>query len=100
MIKGDDVNLLILRLESLDDVVGTAIQAFLGLENFKLTRANQASEKEYQDIYMAFKQELVLPDSYIDEMYTSKFAQHFYTPDEIATFRQRCTSFLIWRTKT
>lgn len=82
-------DLLLIKLERLNDCGEEAIGRFLNLERFRLADANKAEDKWYSSIYRAFKQSLVLPDSYLDEQYNSRFSQHFYTPEEIATFRRK-----------
>ena len=38
-------------------------------------------------IYQRFKTEIRLPDGYLERMYSSRLAQHFYSPAEIAAFQ-------------
>ena len=87
--EGGVVDVLVLRLEDLDRCARDAFQEFLGLEEFTLKSANVGDEKPYYTIYREFLDSAVLPDSYLDRMYASKYARHFYSDEEIDTFRAR-----------
>jgi hypothetical protein len=88
-IETPSVRLLILRQESLD-VAPRALGHFLGLpEPLALTRENDAARKPYSDLYDTVLQEARLAASSLDLAYTSRFAQHFYSPAELDGFRAR-----------
>jgi len=87
--SGGMADLLLLRLEDLDRCAPVAFNDFLGIDNFVLKSANIAEEKYYQRAYRAFRKSIILPQSYIDKMYTSKFAKHFYTLNEIEQFKRK-----------
>ncbi len=93
--KGYDIyregrfSLLLIRLEDLDIHAEQAIEEFLGIPDFKLKRSNVGAEKWYKDIYREFLSKITLSDEYIDQIYNSKFVQHFYSRDEIEAFRAR-----------
>ena len=87
----DNVDLLIIKLETSDSVKEKAIKEFLGLKEFKLVRANVGEEKNYQDMYKEFKQNIKLPQSLVDEMCGSKYFNHFYTDVEISKVYSRWT---------
>lgn len=86
--KKENINLIIIRLEDLNRVAEQAFDEFLGLKNFKVVNANIGEEKPYAELYNEFKKH-PLPVDYIDRGYGSRFANHFYTRDEIAAFRKR-----------
>jgi len=85
--RGDLANILVLRLENIDRSAKTALEVFLDTTNVDLKDANVSVSKDYGEIYQRFKKEICLPDSYLEHMYSSRFAQHFYSPAEIAAFR-------------
>jgi len=76
-INEDNVDLLILKLETSDSVKENAIADFLGLKEFKLVRTNVGENKNYRVMYKEFKQNLKLPLSYIEKMCISKYFNHF-----------------------
>ncbi len=95
--KGYDIlhegrfSLLLIRLENLDSCAEQALHEFLGLAGLKLKRSNEAAEKWYKEIYRHFMSNVDLPNEYLDEMYNSQFSQHFYSPEEIESFRSKWT---------
>ncbi len=86
--KTENINLMIVRLEDLNQVAEQAFDEFLGLKNFKVVNANIGDKKPYAELYNEFKKR-PLPAEYIDRGYMSRFANHFYTHDEITAFRKR-----------
>jgi hypothetical protein len=89
IIKGRFSDILIIKLEKLDDCANEAFGKFLDINDFEVIKDNLAREKWYQSIYQEFIEKIILPASYIDRMYASKFANHFYTQDEINSLRAR-----------
>ena len=81
--------LLILRTEDLNRRAPEALQVFLGVEDLGLTNHNQADQKWYSDLYQDFKNWLILPEDYLEEMYTSRYARQFYSSQEIEDLRKR-----------
>lgn len=49
---------------------------------------NASEAKPYAAAYQAFKKRLLLDQEYVEWMYGSKFARHFWTEDELAGLRQ------------
>jgi hypothetical protein len=90
-INKDNVDLLILKLETSDSVKEKAIAEFLGLKEFKLVRTNVGEDKNYAEKYKEFKQNIKLPLSYVEEMCSSKYFNHFYTEEEIKKVYSRWT---------
>ncbi|MEZ4541861.1 MAG: putative capsular polysaccharide synthesis family protein [Chloroflexota bacterium] len=82
-------DLLVIKLEKLNQCAPAAMREFLGLDDFRLLETNKAEDKEYAAIYQAFRRELPLSEAYIDRMYNSRVAQHFYTAEERAAFRRK-----------
>jgi len=85
--RGANVDALVLKLESINASAEPAVKEFLGIENFRLVQANVAEDKSYFAAYKSFKDMLTLPQAYLDKMYDSKLARHFYTEEELARFR-------------
>ena len=90
--QGERVNVLLIRLESLNDCARDAFEEFLNIEGFTLINVNIGGEKAYAPLYKKFKESIILPGAYVERMYTSKYMRHFYSEEEIARFRAR------WRT--
>jgi len=75
--------LLVLRTELSDDRKAEVVEQFLGISDFEIWRCNAGQSKDYAGLYNLFKQEVSLPDSYLDRMLQSRYAQHFYSAEEI-----------------
>lgn len=82
-------DILILKLESLNQIACEAFDTFLGIEEFELVTSNAAKQKEYYPVYKSFIDLVNLPAAYIDKMYSSKYVKHFYSTQEIGSFWER-----------
>jgi len=87
--KTKDVDLLLIRLENLNECGCDAIKKFLNITEFNLIESNVASKKDYQDVYSKFLCSLALPSFYIDKIYMSKYVRHFYSEEEIEKFKAK-----------
>ena len=81
-------DLLLIRLEDLNQVASKAVYNFLRIPNFKLLNTNIGSEKPYADLYHAMLK-TSLPEFYVKKMYSTKLARHFYSEAELALFVQK-----------
>lgn len=88
-VRRPHLDLLIIRLEDFDRVAVPAVSRFLGIPGFELRRRNEASQKGYSRLYDRFRTEAVLPRDYVDGVYESAMARHFYSPEERERFRAR-----------
>ncbi len=87
------LQLLILKCEIPDSTKEEAIARFVGIDDFKMLKSNVAADKVYAEQYKLFKETIRFPDAYLDRMYNSKFARHFYSESELSRFREK------WRTR-
>ena len=87
--EGERADVLLLRLESLNQCARDAFSEFLGIEEFTLVNTNVGSEKAYSSLYRRSRERIALPQAYIDRMYESKYTRHFYSDEEIAGFRAK-----------
>ncbi len=76
--------LLVLRLEDLNRVVGTAMREFLNIPDFALVPANAGESKTYGGLYKEFLATLHLPREYIETTNSTRYARHFYNESELA----------------
>jgi len=83
-------SLLLIRLENLNGCAERAMHEFLGLENFALHNTNVGTEKDYADLYRAFRGQ-PLPVEYVQRIYNTQFARHFYTDAELLVLAKRWT---------
>jgi hypothetical protein len=83
------VRLLLLRLESFG-CAPSVLAAFLGLAApVAVARRNDGASGPFAPVYREFLAAAALPARLLDEAYDSRYAQHFYTPGEIAQFRHK-----------
>ncbi len=82
------LNMIIFRLEDLDRVAERAFEEFIGLRGVQIINTNLGEQKKYAEIYRQFK-ERPLPAEYVDAIYATRFARHFYTDEEIKEFRKK-----------
>lgn len=83
------IDFLLIRLEDLDRCFTDATEKFLGKKISLAKEKNVGANKVYASIYTNFKKNVEIPDWYVDEIYDSKFAKHFYTEKEIIKFKGR-----------
>lgn len=88
----EHAELLLLRLENLSECAGDAFKNFLGIDGFQLVKDNIGSQKGYDTIYQGFLDSIVLPGSYVDKMYSSKYMRHFYSESEIEALKVKWSS--------
>jgi len=86
--KGPRAEGLVLKLERLSDLLPTVVSDFVGRE-LQVTRANVRRQTKRGKEYARVKSELSLPTATIDRIYGHEWVHHFYTRDEIESFRSR-----------
>lgn len=87
--RSDFADVLLLKLEDLSRSMAQAFKEFMNLDDVAIVNSNVADDKSYAEIYQAFRANVALPESYLDQMYGTRFTRHFYTPDEVARFRKK-----------
>lgn len=83
ILKEAHVDSLVIRLDDLDQCAEPAFKEFLAIDDFRLQTTNVGGDKIYAPLYREFKRRIRVPRSYIEQMYASKFARHFYSPEEL-----------------
>ena len=91
LIQEKQLSILLFKIEINDAVKEELIKEFLDLKKFKLIKANVGENKEYSNVYKKYKNEVILPESYIDMMLNSKYVKHFYSDLEIQRLRMKWT---------
>jgi hypothetical protein len=81
--------LVVIRTEDLDRCFERSMSEFLGDHRVKLRTLNTSNEKWYGQLHARFYSSVVLPPKYLDEVYSSKYARHFYSNRELTRFRVR-----------
>ena len=70
------------------------ISRFLGIKLDEVKLKNSAEKRHYAELYSRFGESVKLPEEYIRRMHNSRFAQHFWSPEELkkAADKWRATS--------
>lgn len=84
---GENADVLLIRMESLNNCYNQAFNKFMGLDDFSLAVKNVARKGDCLKCE-EFLATAVLPTEYLDRMYTSRYATHFYSQAEIKHFRE------------
>lgn len=87
--QADHADLLIVKLEQLNECASEAFNNLLGISEFALLESNISGKKTYGNIYRMFLESIILPDSYIEQMYASNYVRHFYSEEEIEAFKAK-----------
>lgn len=86
IVECGNIELLIIKLEKLNSLEAV-IGEFIGNEKFKILNDNEAESKSYKYIYRKFKEEVVLPQEYVDFYYKNNpYTNHFYDEKERAEY--------------
>ena len=59
------------------------ISSFLGIKLDAIRLENDSKNKDYVELYPRFRESVKLPERYIRRMHDSRFAQHFWSPQEL-----------------
>lgn len=76
------LNLLLFRVDLPDTEKEEQLHDFLEIPNLKLLRHNVGAQKDYAQLYQQFKRAVKLPQSYVEQMLSSKYCCHFYSQEE------------------
>lgn len=85
----DNYDVLVIKLEKLKECASEAFKEFMGLDGFTLVDTNVGSEKDYAALYKDFRVNAIIPQSYVDHLYNSKYMNAFYTEEEKSKFLER-----------
>jgi hypothetical protein len=88
--ENDTARVLVIRQENLD-CFPQALCALRGVdyEDVIMEDRNKAESKDYASTYAKVKKTFCLDEQEIEAIYSHPQVQHFYSKDEIATFRKR-----------
>ena len=78
-----NIRVLLLRLENLNAVGPQAMREFLGIPNFRILNRNVGEAKKTGAVYRDFIRALRLPTAFVEGWHSSRYARHFYTPQEL-----------------
>lgn len=89
IINNNNVKTLLINCYLNDAVKEDLIEEFCGISNFKLSNTNVRSEGNASVLYKDFKNYIKFPEHYLNEVYNSKYALHFFSEEERASAIQK-----------
>lgn len=83
-----DCNMVVFRSDCEDEIMARILSDILG-PKLIVTRENDSTDKDYVETYSAVKKIARFSDAFLDKMYNTKYARHFWSAEEISEFRKR-----------
>ena len=88
VIERPEVRVLLLRLESLQEKGADALSTFLDRDVVLSESHNLGDRMPYSDLYSLFRDQ-PLPEQLVEQLHGSRYARHFYDPEELDRARKR-----------
>ncbi len=89
VIKKDNIEVLIYRLEDLPVIFTAAMEEYLGIGGLKLASVNISTNKAYAESYKKVKEKVRFSREFLDQVYSSKQVRYFYSAEEIEGFYKK-----------
>lgn len=87
--RSDACEMLLIRTADLDRVGPGAVGRFLNTPGPRFDATEGAEVEPYREARSEFEARIRLPSAYLDAMYGSRLARHFFSPAEIDEARER-----------
>lgn len=88
--EGAEYRALVIRTEDLSKKLAKALVEFLDLpDDAAIAVEHRAHGQYYTGLYTDFLAKVTIPESYIERMYGSKYANHFYSKAALKHFAER-----------
>lgn len=84
----DNVDICCIKLEKLNEVGSKVLKDFLEMD-LNLFTSNKSSDKGSKDKYGYLKENVKIDKDILNQLYDSKYMQHFYSEEEIAKFKMK-----------
>lgn len=92
IIEASNLKVLIIKLETTDEIKREALSTLLGIEDVVLRKFNTSGKRGDQQlnrIYRNMKKEYSFQTDHVESLLDSKYCKHFYTLNEIEGFKQK-----------
>lgn len=86
--ENEQAKVLLLRLEDLDQTADKIAQ-FAGLHQLAISKSNSGTDKQHSSAYREVRRRFRLEPDLCREIYSTRYARHFYTETEREAFLQR-----------
>ncbi len=80
---------LLMRHDLDDRLKEKCLADLIKVPKVTLTPRNVGAEKPYSEAYGEFLRRVVLPEAYVERLLGSKYARHFFGPEELERFRAK-----------
>jgi hypothetical protein len=80
---------LIIRFENIFSCLCKCLTDFLGTPVPEIISANNSKDKDSFPLYREFLNNIELPERFLDRQYSSPYARHFYSAEELDAFASR-----------
>lgn len=94
IIVNKNISIFVYRLDKLDGLE-KEIREFSGDNNFKLRKANIASEKRYAFAYREYMKNVKVKTDFFNNLVKSEGMTHFYTEEECKNYRKKWEDRLV-----
>ena len=85
--------ILIIRLEDADKVIPEAIEEFLEIKGAEMATANSITRRHngtrIGKIYNEFMETAQFPEGFLNAIYDTRYAKHFYSKKELKNFKRK-----------
>jgi hypothetical protein len=88
-INSGPYELLLMRHDLDDRLKEKCLADLLDVRSVSLVPRNVGTDKSYSEAYKEFLSRIRLSEDYVDRMLDSKYARHFYSPEELAAVRAK-----------
>lgn len=89
IVREAPVDVLLIKVERLDECFRGAFGEFLGVEVDGLRQSHVTERDPAMPMYRDFVRTARFPAEYLDRMYGSRFVRHFYSEAEVDAFRAK-----------
>ncbi|MHB1348538.1 MAG: glycosyltransferase [Desulfobulbaceae bacterium] len=94
ILSKNNIDVLLIKLEKLNECYKEAFEKFLGFKNIDLPRKNIGKAKKYGNDYKELMNQLALPVQLCNSVYNTKYSQYFYSKSEISDLTTKWTTTL------
>ena len=90
-IRQGNLHILVMKSEISDGVKVSALARFLGDGNrpLEILKSNDSADKDYSAVYRQILNRIRFNEDFLEEIYSSKYSQHFYTTEELRGFKEK-----------
>lgn len=85
----NNIQLFVYKVEKLNEIWDKASYEYFRVKNMFIENKYLSKEKFYGKLYIDFLKKITLNEDYIQNLYDTPLIKHFYTEEEISSFRRK-----------